>query len=83
MQCTVILYNDVKKKYLKEDEYTNKKTKKQNSDYLLHNTFGWDVTTHQARHQSYHIFITIITLTNNKSKKEKKNREPNGSRAEK
>ena len=39
------------------------------------------MTTHQARHQSYHIFITIIALTNNKSKKEKKNREPNESRA--
>jgi hypothetical protein len=44
---------------------------------------GWDVTTHLPQHQSYHIFITIITLANNKTKKEKQNREANESSAEK
>ena len=43
----------------------------------------WDVTTHLPQHQSYHIFITIITLANNKTKKEKQNREANGSSPEK
>ena len=43
----------------------------------------WDVTTHLPQHQSYHIFITIITLANNKTKKEKQNREANGSNPEK
>ncbi len=41
------------------------------------------MTTHLPQHQSYHIFITIITLANNKTKKEKHNIEANGSSVEK
>jgi hypothetical protein len=43
---------------------------------------GCDYSSATTSH-SYHIFITIITLANNKTKEKKQNREANGTRAEK